>query len=89
VAVGTVIIAQFVGRFFTDHTARIVLTVLEFMPLYAVALGIVFLISPHIRLIYADLRRGHRTTKHERIVALAPILAVFPLALLWLVLFPL
>ena len=58
-----------------------------FVPVYALALSIVFLISPPVRLVYADLVRRHRTTWTERATALALVLAFIPLAMIWVALF--
>jgi hypothetical protein len=64
-----------------------VLDYLLFIPVYATVLGLVFIVDPSLRLIYADFMRGHYTTKHERLTALALLGAFFPLAGIWSLMF--
>jgi hypothetical protein len=56
---------------------------ISFIPVYFLALSIIFLVDPPLRLVFADLVRRYPTTKNQRRSALIMVVAFFPLALIW------
>jgi DnaJ domain len=87
VAVVVIIVTRLIAPSLADNTVRMAAGFFAFVPVYALALSIVFLISPSLRLIYGDLVRRHPTTPHERLAALALLLAFIPLGYVWVLLF--
>jgi curved DNA-binding protein CbpA len=86
-AVVAIIVSRFLAGRIKGTSAHLILGLIAFVPVYALALSLVFLMSPHLRLVFADLVRGHHTTGLERLNALAIILSFFPLAAIWILLF--
>jgi hypothetical protein len=87
VAIGSIAVAQFIISHTTVPSVRQAAALLAFIPVYGLVLSLVFLFSPPLRLVFADLARRHRTTRHDRTSALGLVFAVFPLAALWVLLF--
>lgn len=75
-------IAAIIGRQYFGASPGF--NVVFFVPVYALTLSILFLTNPALRLVFADIVRRHPTTQHERLGALALIVAFFPLLGLWL-----
>jgi hypothetical protein len=82
-AAAGVILQRFAPTYVTSTSNLLAVGFLTFAPAYLLMLSLVFLVDPPLRLIFADLVRGHHTTREERITALAIVLAYFPLAGIW------
>jgi hypothetical protein len=82
-AIAAVIATRLFSGHVTDIRALLTIDLITFIPVYGLILSIIFLNDPPLRLVFADLARRYHTTKHERMGALALILAFFPLAALW------
>ncbi len=87
VTVVVVLAMHYVPGHLATLSSRLATGLLTFIPVYMLVLSIIFLINPELRLIFADLVRHHHTTHHERMSALSIVLAFFPLAGLWAILF--
>jgi hypothetical protein len=82
------LITQFFAAQTTDQTARLPLALIGFVPVYTLALGIVFLINPQLRLDLHDLRRGDLSlTKHHLAALVGLAVAFIPLAVIWITIF--
>ncbi len=79
-----IVILQFLKNLSLRPPILVGVGLLSFIPIYGLSLSIVFLMTPPLRLIFADLARHHPTTPSERLGALGLVLAFFPLAALWI-----
>jgi len=82
-----VVAARYIIGQTSDQVTQVVAALIAFIPVYCLALSIVFLMSPPVRLVFADLVRRYHTTHHERLGALGVVLAFFPLAIIWTLFF--
>ena len=82
-AIASVLISRYAQNYFTSSQSLLILGFITFLPIYGLILSIIFLVDPPLRLIFADIVRGHSTTQSERTNAVALILGFFPLAIIW------
>lgn len=82
-AIASVLISRYAQNYFTSSQSLLILGIITFLPIYGLILSIIFLVDPPLRLIFADIVRGHSTTQSERTNAVALILGFFPLAIIW------
>jgi hypothetical protein len=77
------LVARVEGR-----TARVVFALIAFTPVYSLAISVMFLAQPRLRLALAVIgRRGLRLSHHDRTALIGMVLAAFPLAAIWTILF--
>lgn len=93
-AIALLIVTRFFATQVSIPSAKLVFTLITFVPMYGLVLGSVFLISPQIRLDLHDFiayRTRHapnpRLTQSERLTLLALCLAWVPLCAGWIMLF--
>lgn len=87
ITIAVIILTRFIITHAASSTTRLAAGFIAFIPVYALVLSLVFIMSPPLRLVFADLARRHPTTIHDHVSAFALILAFFPLAILWVLLF--
>jgi hypothetical protein len=68
-----------------DPISKIIIALVAFAPLYTLAVGLVFLIKPNLRIAVAQIAAGHLPPRSDLRGLLAIVLAAAPLAAAWVV----
>jgi curved DNA-binding protein CbpA len=82
-ALAAIIATRLAAGHIASASTVLLLNAAGFIPVYLFILGIIFLLDPALRLIFADLARRYTTTKSEQFIALGLIVSYVPLAGLW------
>ncbi len=71
-----------------DRSTKTIFALIAFAPVYSLAIAIMFLAQPRLRLAVAVMgHRNARLSRHDRTALAGIALAALPLAAIWVVLF--
>lgn len=78
-------VTSFMSGLTTDRTARVILAIVAFIPVYNLAVGIVFMFKPRLRIALARLGAWRLPPSRDLWALIGVGLLAFPLAAVWLV----